>query len=143
MRLIIRTGDFETCLSNCKFKIFIPSVPSRSLSCPEPAKDYEGFRIQGQVCNCSIGLSSPRPPPYPPHAGGEAAGAFSPVFCKTISPMQLLLERDLGIGVQHLGRNIEPEEEKIGVSTILDVGIALKRNYLDTKHTLHHYRRCL
>jgi len=57
--------------------------------------------------------------------------------------MQLLLERDLGIGVQHLGRNIEPEEEKIGVSTILDVGIALKRNYLDTKHTLHHYRRCL
>jgi trimethylamine:corrinoid methyltransferase-like protein len=62
---------------------------------------------------------------------------------KTISPVQLLLERDLGIGVRHFARGVEPADENIAIATILDVGIALERSYLDTEHTLHHYRSSL
>jgi len=62
---------------------------------------------------------------------------------KTISPVQLILERDLGLGVRHFGRSIEPTNENIAIDTILDVGLALERNYLNTDHTFRHYRQSL
>lgn len=62
---------------------------------------------------------------------------------KTISPVQLLLERDLGMGVEHFGRPIEVTPETISLSTIMEVGLALKKNYLETEHTLRHFHRSL
>jgi len=62
---------------------------------------------------------------------------------KTISPVQLLLERDLGIGLQFLGSSVEVTPETISLETILDVGHGLRKNYLQTRHTLRHYRESL
>jgi len=59
---------------------------------------------------------------------------------RTISPVQLLLDRALGKAVQNLGQPIEVTPETIAVDTIFDVGIALKTNYLHSDHTLHNFR---
>lgn len=62
---------------------------------------------------------------------------------KILSPVQLLLERDLGLGVRNFGREIQPSTANITLDTIREVGIGLQRNYLETEHTLHNYRECL
>lgn len=62
---------------------------------------------------------------------------------KIISPVQLLLERELGRGLGHLGRPIEVTPETISLDTILEVGFAFKKNYLESEHTLNHFRSSL
>jgi len=62
---------------------------------------------------------------------------------KTVSPVQLLLERELGIGVEFLGRSIEVTPETIALDTILGVGIGLEKSYLEVEHTARNFRRCL
>ncbi len=59
---------------------------------------------------------------------------------RTISPVQLLLERELGKAVQILGQPIEVTPETIAMDTIFDVGIALETNYLQSDHTLRNFR---
>jgi len=62
---------------------------------------------------------------------------------KTLSPVQLLLERDLVAGIQFLGRSVEVTPETISLETILDVGHGLRKNHLQMRHTLRHYRESL
>ncbi len=62
---------------------------------------------------------------------------------KTISTAQLLIERDLAAGVNLLGAPIEVNPETIALDAILEVGIGLERNHLETEHTLRHFRRSL
>ncbi len=62
---------------------------------------------------------------------------------KTISPVQLLLDRELGKGVQILGSDFEITSETMALDTILEVGLGLEKCYLGTEHTLHHYRHSL
>ena len=62
---------------------------------------------------------------------------------KTISPVQMLLERDFGMAVQHFGVDIDPTDENIAISSILDVGIGFEKNHLSTEHTLRHYLHTL
>ena len=62
---------------------------------------------------------------------------------KTISPVQLLLDREYARGVQVLAEEVEVTDDAIGMDAILEVGQGLTANYLQTAHTLHHYRRGL
>jgi trimethylamine:corrinoid methyltransferase-like protein len=62
---------------------------------------------------------------------------------KTLCPAQLLLERDLGVGVNHFGKSIEPTDDNISLSTILDVGIGLEKSHLEAEHTLRHFSSSL
>ncbi|MFQ5809110.1 MAG: trimethylamine methyltransferase family protein [Armatimonadota bacterium] len=62
---------------------------------------------------------------------------------KILAPVQLMLERDVGLGVRHFGREIEATAENITLPTMRDVGLGLQRNYLETEHTLRNFRECL
>ncbi|MGQ9554167.1 MAG: trimethylamine methyltransferase family protein [Anaerolineae bacterium] len=62
---------------------------------------------------------------------------------KTISPVQLLLDREMGIALQSLGQPVEVTPETIAMDTILEVGFGLESNYLVSEHTLRHYRDSL
>ena len=62
---------------------------------------------------------------------------------KVLCPVQLLLEREVGSGVQFFGRSVEVSPETIGLERILEVGFGLDRSYLDSEETLHHFREHL
>jgi len=62
---------------------------------------------------------------------------------KTLCPAQLLLERELGIGVQCFAGPIEVSSETMALDSILEVGLGLSRSYLDTEKTLYHFREHL
>ena len=59
---------------------------------------------------------------------------------KTLSPVQLMLERDLGLGLFQFGRELDPGTENISLSSIRDVDLGLERNHLISDHTLAHFR---
>jgi len=62
---------------------------------------------------------------------------------KTISPVQLLLERDLATGLQSMHGALDPTPEKMGLSAIRRVDLGLHTSHLETEHTLSHFRHCL
>ena len=62
---------------------------------------------------------------------------------KTISPLQLLLDRELSVALESLGQPVEVTPETIALDTILEVGFGLETNYLLSEHTLRHYRDSL
>jgi len=62
---------------------------------------------------------------------------------KTLSPVQLILDREIGNGLLCLSREIDTSEENIAMDTIVDVGFGLKKNYLESEHTLRHFRSSL
>jgi len=62
---------------------------------------------------------------------------------KVLSPVQLLIERDLAAGVGHYSRTVEATPESIGLDAILEVGHGIGRNHLSTEHTLRHFRDAL
>lgn len=62
---------------------------------------------------------------------------------KILSPVQLMIERDLSQGVGFLAGEIDPSAENIAMPTIAEVGIGLQTNYLATEHTLRHFRSSL
>lgn len=62
---------------------------------------------------------------------------------KTLSPVQLLLERDFSTALRPFGRPVEPTPENLALPTIREVGLGLERNYFESQHTLQHFRRCL
>ena len=62
---------------------------------------------------------------------------------KTISPAQLVLDREFGRGAQVLAGEFPVTPESIAMDAILDVGLGLDKSYLETEHTLRHHRECL
>ncbi len=62
---------------------------------------------------------------------------------RMLSDVQLLLERELALGLQHFARPIQPTAENIALPAIREVGLALHTNYLEVIHTLEHFRSCL
>jgi len=62
---------------------------------------------------------------------------------KTMSPVQLLLERDLSSGFEIFGNQMEVTPQTIALDTIFDIGFGLNRNYLQARHTLTNFRKCL
>jgi trimethylamine:corrinoid methyltransferase-like protein len=61
---------------------------------------------------------------------------------KTLSPVQLLIERDLAAGIGHLARPVNPTAENIAMETIMEIGSGFTSNYLQSDHTLSNYRAC-
>ena len=62
---------------------------------------------------------------------------------KIMSPVQLLLDREIAQGVQHLGRGFDPTPENIALETMLEVGVGLGTHYMETEHSARHFRSCL
>jgi len=62
---------------------------------------------------------------------------------KTISPVQLLLERDFTGGVRFYAGKPDFSEESLAMSAILEAGLCLDRNYLELEHTARHFRHSL
>ena len=60
----------------------------------------------------------------------------------TLSPVQLLLDREFTEGLKHLEPPVV-DKDTIGLDTILDIGFGIERNYLDTEHTVKNFRSCL
>lgn len=58
----------------------------------------------------------------------------------TICAAQLLLEREYTQALKHLDRRIEPTDENLALETILQIGLSNGSSYLETEHTLRHYR---
>ena len=59
---------------------------------------------------------------------------------KTLSPVQLLLERELGLGVQLYSKQLQVTPETIALGTIVDVGFGMGKSYVNQDHTLDHFR---
>lgn len=59
---------------------------------------------------------------------------------KTISPVQLLLDREVTRELQALAADFAVTPEAIGLDAIREVGFGLETNYLQTEHTLRHFR---
>ena len=58
----------------------------------------------------------------------------------TYSPEQLLLNREMGEFLRHYYHGFEVNEETIALEDILEVGFGRKSSFLDTDHTLRHFR---
>ncbi|MCJ7737590.1 MAG: trimethylamine methyltransferase family protein, partial [Anaerolineae bacterium] len=59
---------------------------------------------------------------------------------KVFSPVQYILEREMGEGLWRLGQGIRVNEETLAVDTIAEVGVGEGKSYLATDHTLRHYK---
>ena len=59
---------------------------------------------------------------------------------KTLSPVQLLLEREVALGLQLYGKQVEVGPDTIALDTIIDVGFGIDKTYMDQDHTLDHFR---
>ena len=62
---------------------------------------------------------------------------------KTLCPVQLLLERELSLGVRFYSRPVEVSPEALNLDSILDVGFGLTKSHLTAEKTLHHFREHL
>jgi trimethylamine--corrinoid protein Co-methyltransferase len=60
---------------------------------------------------------------------------------KVFSAVQFILEREMGQGLWRLGRGIRVDEETLALETIERVGVGEGKSYLETDHTLRHYRQ--
>jgi trimethylamine:corrinoid methyltransferase-like protein len=61
---------------------------------------------------------------------------------KVLSAVQLLLDREFGLGVQHFGRPIVPTEERMALAEILEVGCG-RSSHVMTDHTARWFRQSL
>ncbi|MCJ7736937.1 MAG: trimethylamine methyltransferase family protein, partial [Anaerolineae bacterium] len=59
---------------------------------------------------------------------------------KVFSPVDFIVDRELGAGLWRLGRGIEVTGETMALDTIEAVGVGEGRSYMETDHTLRHYR---
>jgi len=59
---------------------------------------------------------------------------------KTLSPVQLLLEREVALGLQLYGKQVEVGPDTIALDTIIDVGFGIGKTYMNQDHTLDHFR---
>lgn len=62
---------------------------------------------------------------------------------KTMSAVQFLLDREFALATASLSRTLDPTPENLGLEAAFEVGIGLETNYLETQHTLRHFRDCL
>ena len=60
---------------------------------------------------------------------------------KAISPVQLLLERELGVGLSQFSRSVGASP--LDLASIIEVGFGMRTNHLQTEQTLRGYRSLL
>lgn len=59
---------------------------------------------------------------------------------KIFSPVQYILECEMGEGLWRLGQGIQVNDDTLALETIAQVGPGEGKSYLDTEHTLRHFR---
>ena len=74
---------------------------------------------------------------YPGGVSGHLEGGL------TFSPVQLLLDREMATAIGHLAGPVEVTGETIGLEAILEVGHEEKTKFIETDHTLRHFRSAL
>jgi trimethylamine:corrinoid methyltransferase-like protein len=76
---------------------------------------------------------------------GQPPGAGSGLIDegKTMSGIQLLLDREYSVAIGRLAQAFDPSPANLALDTITDVGIGLETNHLQSEHTLRNFRRCL
>jgi trimethylamine:corrinoid methyltransferase-like protein len=62
---------------------------------------------------------------------------------KTLSLVQLMLERDFVTGLEQYERRLDPGDANIVMPDIVAVDLGMTDNYLETMHTARHFRECL
>jgi trimethylamine:corrinoid methyltransferase-like protein len=62
---------------------------------------------------------------------------------KMFSPLQLLIERELESLIHRFEQGVVVNADEIALEAIAAVGSGVERSYLETEHTLTHYRRSL
>jgi len=71
------------------------------------------------------------------YMGGQGTLDAGQIF----SPVQFILERDMAEGIWRLGQGIEVSDETIGLEAIQAVRAGEGKSYLETDHTLRHFRQ--
>jgi trimethylamine:corrinoid methyltransferase-like protein len=61
---------------------------------------------------------------------------------KSLSLVQVLLDRDYATGVGFLAQDIDPSVANVGLAEILGVDLGFEHSHFDTEHTLSNFRRC-
>jgi len=76
---------------------------------------------------------------------GQGPGGGSGMYDdgKIMSAIQLLLDREYAVGVGSLSKGLDPTPENLGLETAFEVEVGLQTNYLQSDHTLRHFRECL
>jgi len=69
--------------------------------------------------------------------GGQGTLEAGQIF----SPVQFILEREFSEGLWRLGQGIHVDEENMALDVIDAIGPGERGSYLETEHTLHHYRQ--
>jgi trimethylamine--corrinoid protein Co-methyltransferase len=62
---------------------------------------------------------------------------------RTLSPIQLLIDREFAQAMNNLVGEFDPSPERIAMDEILDVGLGLERSHIETDHTLAYLRDSL
>lgn len=62
---------------------------------------------------------------------------------KTLSAVQVLLDREFALGSGHLARRFDPSPANIALDEILEVGIGIEMSHLETMHTARRFRDSL
>ena len=62
---------------------------------------------------------------------------------KMFSPLQLLIDRELESVIQRFEQGVPVNADEIALDVITPAGSGIGRSYLDTEHTLTHYRKSL
>ncbi|MFW5868192.1 MAG: trimethylamine methyltransferase family protein [Armatimonadota bacterium] len=62
---------------------------------------------------------------------------------KTLSAVQLLLDREYASAASHLAREFDPSRENIALDEILEVGLGIGMSHLETMHTAKRFRDSL
>ncbi len=62
---------------------------------------------------------------------------------KTLSAVQILLDREFATGATNLTRTFDPSPENIALDEILEVGIGIGTSHLETMHTAKRFRDSL
>jgi trimethylamine--corrinoid protein Co-methyltransferase len=76
---------------------------------------------------------------------GQPPGAGSGLIDegKTMSAVQLMLDREFSVAAASLSKRLDPTPENVALDTAFEVSVGLQTNYLQTDHTLRHFRECL
>jgi trimethylamine--corrinoid protein Co-methyltransferase len=62
---------------------------------------------------------------------------------KVLAPVQLMIERDLAAALGQYGREIAPTAENLALPTVFEVDLGMHTNFLQSTHTLEHFRETL
>ena len=62
---------------------------------------------------------------------------------KTFSPIQFLLDKELGGALWKFSKGIEVDEETLALDALKEIGVGVGRCHLETAHTLKNFRQAL